>query len=194
MSSDLIQEDLILSEHAGACEQRLDEAARELSPENLGELLGPSGRELVSVTVAALPADSASIWLVDADRTRLIVSHVEPRSDILHQEQSLDRGLISLVLGSEQSICENQVYAHAHHSKAIDQKLGTVTCAMIAVPFYVGGVLRGVLSCVRLKDEPEAPDPPAFSAANMNRVKRLSSAIEHLLNYRILSGILGLEL
>lgn len=193
MLSDLIQEDLNLSEHAAAFEQRLDEEAHQLSPENLGELLGPAGQELVSVTIAALPADSASIWLVDSERTRMIVSHAEPPSDLLNRKQSLDKGLISLVLASEQSVCENQVYEHAHHSKKIDKALGTVTCAMIAVPFYVGGVLRGVLTCVRLKDSPEAPDPPGFSAANLSRVKRLSSAIEQLLNYRILTGILGLE-
>jgi hypothetical protein len=193
MPSDLLQPDLNLSEHAALIEQRLDESASRLSPENLGELLGPSGREMASVTIAALPADSSSIWLVDAERTRLIVSHAEPPSDIINQEQSLNEGIVSLVLGSEQAICENRVYEHAQHSKQIDAALGTVTCAMIAVPFYVGGALRGVLSCVRLKASAEAPDPPAFTAANLSRVKRLSSAIEQLLNYRIVAGILGLE-
>ena len=194
MSLDLIQPDPVLSEHAAALEKRLDETARQLSPENLGTLLGVSSRELVSVTISALPADSASIWLIDADHTHLIVSHTAPHSDaLLDREQPLNEGLISLVLASEQSICENQVYEHAQHSKQVDSALGIVTCAMIAVPFYVGGNLRGVLSCVRLKDTPDAEDPPGFTAANLGRVERLSTAIERLLNYRILTACLGLE-
>ena len=67
------------------------------------------------------------------------------------------------------------------------------TCAMIAVPFYVGGTLRGVLTCVKLKNAPDEPDPPDFTVTDLSRVKRLSSAIEHLLNYRILKSILDLE-
>ena len=125
----------------------------------------------------------------------MIVSHTEPPSELLlNQEQSLDKGLVGLVLASEQSISENRVYENARHAKDIDSKLGKVTCAMIAVPFYVGGVLRGVLSCVKLKDSPDAPDPSGFSAANLSRVKRLSLAIEQILNYRIITGILDLEL
>jgi hypothetical protein len=194
MSTLLLQPDLVLSEHAAAIEQRLDDCTRRLSPEDLEGLLGDAGRELVAVTIAALAADSASIWLVDAERTRMIVSHTEPRGDLLGWEQPLEEGLISLVFASEQSICENQVYEHVQHSKRIDNALDKVTCAMIAVPFYVGGHLRGVLTCVRLKDSIEEPDPDGFTAADLGRVRRLSMAIERLLNYRILTALLGLEI
>ncbi len=195
MLSQLLQSDTELSEHAARIEQRLEECAQRMRPEDMGELLGQTGRELVSLTVSALQADSASIWLVDADHTRLIVSHVEPMDELMYKrEQPLDRGLITLVLGSGQAVCENRVYDNLRHSKRTDEALGKVTCSLMAVPLYAGGTLRGVVSCVKLKDSPDDPDPEGFSAPNLGRLKRLSAAIERILNYRMLVSILGLEL
>ncbi|NNE94069.1 MAG: GAF domain-containing protein [Verrucomicrobiales bacterium] len=195
MDSQLLQPDTALSEHASLIEQRLEDCAKRLQPEDMRDLLGPASRELVSVTVGALRGDSASLWLVDADHSRLIVSHVEPMDpDMMNREQPVDEGLVGLVLGSGQAVCENKVYENTQHSKRTDAALGTITCAMIAVPFYTGGTLRGVLSCVKLKDSEDDPDPDDFTAADLNRAKRLSSGLERLLNYRMLVAILGLEL
>ncbi len=195
MLSQLLQPDTELSEHAARIEQRLEECARRMQPEYMGELLGQTGRELISLTIRTLQADSASIWLVDAEHTRLIVSHVEPMNELMYKrEQPLDKGLVSLVLGSGQAVCENRVYDNARHSKRTDEALGKITCALMAVPLYVGGTLRGVVSCVKLKNNPEDPDPDGFTAPNLGRLKRLSAAIERILNYRMLVSILGLEL
>ena len=64
---------------------------------------------------------------------------------------------------------------------------------MIAVPFYLGGEAAGVLSCVQLKKSPDAPDPVGFTAKHLNRISRLSTTMERLINYRVLNSILGLE-
>ena len=195
MLSQLLQSDTALSEHAGLIEQRLEECARRMQPEDMGALLGPTGRELVSLSVSALSAHSASIWLVDSEHTRLIVSHVEPMNEqMFRREQPLDKGLVTLVLGSGQAVCENKVYANERHSKRTDMALGKITCSLMAVPMYAGGTLRGVVSCVKQKDTPDDPDPEGFSAPNLGRLKRLSAAIERILNYRMLVSILGLEL
>ncbi|MCB1228771.1 MAG: GAF domain-containing protein [Verrucomicrobiae bacterium] len=195
MRSDLLQPDVTLEEHAVLIEQRLEACSRRMQPEDLRALLGNAGRELVAVTVKCLEADSASIWLMSGDRTRLIVSHVHPANDsLMNRDQPLDKGLVSLVLRSEQPICENRVYEHRDHSKLTDESLGLTTCSMIAVPCYAGGVLRGVVSCVRVKSEPSAPDPREFDSADLARMSRLSNALEQILNFRLLSGLLGLDL
>lgn len=191
---DSIQPDPVLSQQSYTIEQRVGEAARSLTIDELDALLGVVGREMVSVTNLALEATSASIWLTDEERTKMVVSHSEPVSDIIGREQPIDEGFVSLVFASEQAICENQVYEQAQHSKRIDAELGQVTCSMIATPFYLAGQLRGVLSCVKLKDSTDAPDPPPFTAANLNRVKRLATALERMLNFRILTRVLDLEL
>ena len=84
--------------------------------------------------------------------------------------------------------------SNAEHSKRADEDLGQVTCALIATPFYVGGNLEGVLSCVQLKDSLDDPDPAGFTARNMNRVRRLSTVLERLVNYKLLTRLLDIEL
>ena len=195
MNSHWLQPVPALAEHTAEIEIHLERCAVNLQPEDLREMLGKAGREMVAVTVAALKVDSASIWLADRGRTRLIVSHVYPKDEaLMNRAKPIGEGLVSLVLQSEQPLCENQVYSNAAHSRQTDEALGKVTCAMLAVPLHAGGEVCGVLSCVRMKDSADAPDPPSFSSANLARMRRLSKGIEHLLNYRMLSAILGLDL
>ncbi len=141
-----------------------------------------------------LGGHSITIWLADVEQEHLIVTHCDPEEKLVGWKQPITEGLISLTFASEQCICENKVYLNADHSKKVDKKLGTVTTAMIATPFYIAGNLRGVISCVQIKPDIDAADPPGFSARNMNRVRRLSTVGERLVNYRLLSILLDLEL
>ncbi len=49
------------------------------------------------------------------------------------------------------------VYLNAKHSKRVDEALNQVTTALIATPFYFGGKVQGVISCVQLKKSADAP-------------------------------------
>ena len=64
---------------------------------------------------------------------------------------------------------------------------------MITVPFYLGGSLRGVVSCVQRKETLDDPDPAGFTGANLNRVKLLAAGLERLLNYELLKIILDVH-
>jgi hypothetical protein len=139
-------------------------------------------------------ADSGAIWILDRDSSRLVVAHTHPVEELMGMEQPLDEGLISLVIASEQGICENQVYKNAQHSKAIDAQVGRVTCGMIAVPLYFGGVLRGVISGVRWKTDPDHPDPAGFTAGDLGKFKLLSLAYERMINFQLVRIILDLHL
>ena len=59
---------------------------------------------------------------------------------------------------------------------------------------YFGGRVQGVISCVQLKQSFDAPDPSGFTARGLNRVRRLSTVLERLVNYRLLTRILNLEI
>lgn len=166
---------------------------RTLQPDELNQFIGMAGREVFMLFSESVGADGISIWLVDQEKTKLEVSYSEPNPDFVGWEQPLNEGLISLVLASEQPLCENLVYQNKQHSKRTDEALGQVTCSMIAVPFYLGGEAAGVLSCVQLKESPDAPDPVGFTAKHLNRISRLSTTMERLINYRVLNSILGLE-
>lgn len=190
----MIQPDPQISPHAASLEQSLNRIAKSLSPEEFTGLIGDPGLSILRSAMDSLEADSLSIWLADREETHLIVTHTAPDPEFLGWQQAVDEGLIGLVYASEQCLCENEVYLHTNHSKRADEALGQVTYAMIATPFYIAGNLRGVISCVQLKESVDAPNPAGFSARNMNRIRRLSTVIERLVNYKMLTSLLDLEL
>lgn len=180
--------------HADEIQRRLGRAAMGVSPEDFRGLMGDAGLAMLRITMESVEADSISIWLADLQEANLIVTHTEPDPAFIGWSQPIHEGLISLAYVSEQSLCENQVYLHVAHSKRADAALGQITCAMLATPFYFGGAIQGVVSAVQLKTDPSDPDPGGFSARHLNRVRRLSTVLERLVNYRLLTGLLGIEL
>lgn len=190
----MIAPDPQLAQYSDAIERRIAALIRGIVPETFHELVGDPGMSVMRSTMTCLKGDSMSIWLADETEETLVVTHTLPDAEFIGWSQPIDEGLIGLSYASEQSLCENRVYANADHSKRADEDLGQVTCALIATPFYVGGNLEGVLSCVQLKDTLEDPDPAGFTARNMNRVRRLSTVLERLVNYKLLTRLLDIEL
>jgi hypothetical protein len=184
----------VLSEHARAIEKALARVAAEVTPEDFVGLIGDAGQSALRMVRESLAADSISVWVADVAETCLVVTHSEPDARLVGWSQPLGEGLISLSYASEQPLCENRVYDNAQHSKRVDETFDQVTAALIATPFYFGGRVQGVLSCVQLKEGPDAPDPPGFTARGLNRVRRASSVLERLVNYRLLTQLLGLEI
>ncbi len=183
-----------LSEHADAIEKAVARAAASVTPDDFRILIGDPGQTTLRMVMESLAADSISVWIADLADQNLIVTHSEPNPDFVGWTQPLSEGLTSLAYASEQSLCENQVYLNAKHSKRVDEALHQVTTALIATPFYFGGKVQGVISCVQLKENAEVPDPPGFTARGLNRVRRLSTVLERLVNFRLLTQILDLEL
>ncbi len=175
-------------------EKALARAAAAVTPEEFRGLIGDPGHTTLRMVRESLSADSISVWIADVEETSLIVTHSEPDPEFVGWAQPLSEGLVSLAYASEQSLCENQVYLNKKHSKRADEALGQVTAAMIVTPFYFGGKVQGVISCVQLKDSPDASDPAGFTARGLNRVRRLSTVLERLVNYRLLTNLLGIEL
>ncbi len=190
----MITPDPKLSEHAAAIERALANTAAAIAPDDFRSLIGDPGQAMLHSVMECNKADSISIWVADLAEANLIVTHSEPNAEFIGWTQPLTEGLISLSYVSEQSLCENQVYLNAGHSKRIDEAIGQFTTALIATPFYFGGMVQGVVSCVQLKPSVDAPDPPGFSMRSVNRVRRLSTVIERLVNYRLLTQVLNLEL
>lgn len=183
-----------LREHAHDVERRLAACAARLSIDDLDALMDRVARGAFGAAMTEVGADSGTIWLADEERTKMTVGYSHHEKQLVGQEQSLDEGLISLVLATEHGLCENKVYQNARHSKRIDEALHFITCALIAVPFYLGGSVRGVISAVQLKREAEDPDPPGFTGNNLSRVQQLSATTERLLNYNLLCILFDLNL
>ncbi len=181
-----------LEEHGDRIARSLERYAKRLRP---GELRGLFDAAITSVLREMrdkIGADSAGIWIADEARDNLVVAVADPEDvRFLGRKQPLSEGFISLVFASEQPICENRVADDERHSKHIDSAVGQTTEAMIAVPFYLGGILRGVLSAVRWKGGTGSGE--AFSSGHLRSVQRASVVTERLVNMALMEIILGLE-
>jgi hypothetical protein len=173
--------------------QALEKYAKRLRPGDLVGLIDAPIESVLENVRINVAADSAGIWLVDESRENLVFSVVNPAAErIIGHKQALAEGFISLVFASEQPICENRVAEDARHSKQIDSALGETTEAMLAVPFYLGGILCGVVSAVRWRGGCASGE--AFGSGELQKIQRATVVLERLVNLALAKSILGLEL
>lgn len=185
------------AEWRGALNERLAAAAGALSATNLAAFLDPVMRATLHEGLRRAGADECTVWLLDKTRENLAASfNTGPRAaEIVGVfQQPLQTGIISLVVASEQPLCENHVYQNIRQDRTLDRKLGLVTCAMLAVPFYFADQVRGVISGVRLKsaDAPGA-DPPGFLPEDLGAWQLTATLLTRLIDYRLLALTLGRE-
>ena len=99
--------------------------------------------------------------------------------------------MISMVAVTEQPICENEVHRNERQDKTLDNDLRVKTWAMLAVPFYFAGELRGVISCVQLSPDGDTqPEPPGFTASHLEELHRTAGLLSRLIEYRLLAKCL----
>jgi GAF domain-containing protein len=179
-----------------AVEARIQEAARELPGPGFDLIFDGGMRAVLIEAFRAAGAHEGTIWLLNCEQTALIpVFNSGPHATAFvgQFEQPLANGMISLVIASEQPLCENQVWRNSAQDKALDDKLGLRTHAMIAVPLVFSGQLRGVISCVQLQGaDSSEPDPPGFQPEHLRNVQLTSSVIGRLIDARLLALCLGL--
>jgi GAF domain-containing protein len=124
----------------------------------------------LATAYVTIGADEGTLWLLDETKEALVpVWNSGPRAEefVGKHRQPLSAGLISVVCLTEQALCENEVYRHAGQDTTLDRRLGVLTCSMMAVPLRVGGEVRGVVSCVKLKKNAGDPDPAGFSQTDL---------------------------
>lgn len=178
-----------------ALEERLADAAGKIELTNPDGFFDSMMRGVLTDGFAKADADEGTVWLLDRERENLVASfNTGPRAAefVGVFKQPLRSGMISLVLASEQPLCENQVYLNQRQDKSLDLKLQLLTCAMLATPFYFGRQIRGVISCVKLKPAgSDAPDPPGFTPQDLAALQRAVELISRLMDYQLLSAIFG---
>ena len=142
-------------------------------------------------------ADEGSIWLFDRESNCLRVAfNSGPRAEKIVREvrQPLDTGNVCMVFLSEQEFLENSIVDNVMHSKIVDEKLSQVTQAMMAVPLYFSGRVRGVISCVILENREDRPDSRGqFSPDNLASLNHLSVILSRLIDLKTISRLLGWE-
>lgn len=142
-------------------------------------------------------AHEGTVWLLDHSRSNLVPrfnSGPNSASFVGSFRQSLRAGMISMVVATEQPICENEVHHNQRQDRTLDRKLGLMTCSMIAVPFYFVGEIRGVISAVQLKRGDAAePDPAGFSPDSLRGLQLTASVLSRLIEHELITLAIGLE-
>lgn len=147
--------------------------------------------------LASADAHEGTVWLLDQTRSFLVPRfNSGPNAErfVGSFRQSLRSGMISMVVATEQPVCENDVLKNEQRDQTLDRKLQLITCAMLAVPFYFAGELRGVISAVQLKPAAStAPEPPGFTGENLNTLQLAASVLSRMIEHQLMSLALGRE-
>lgn len=132
-----------------------------------------------------------AIWLFDekADDLVAVFNSGADADSLVGFRQPLGQGIISLVFVQQQPYCENDIQASEGHDDTLDRKISKHTTAMIAVPFYFGFGLRGVISCVQLKEAQRERE--GFRFADVETLSRVANLVERLINESLFSSALG---
>lgn len=167
--------------------------AGSLNSGNFTEFLDPTMKNLLHRCFQNAGAHEGAVWLVDGEGKSLVISHAwgARAENVLGYAQTLERGLVSMVLATEQPFCENKVYTNRLQARALDEKLGVLTCSMIAVPLVFARGLRGIVSCIKVKTAAEEPDPPDFPPHSLGEIQFAAHVLGKLIEFELLSVITG---
>jgi len=124
----------------------------QLTPGLFPVALTPQVRALLHLGARHVGADELSVWILDETREALVVVfNSGPKAEgFVGFRQPLTRGIVSMVVRSEQPFADNAVRSNTSHDKTVDNSLAQRTDAMLVCPFYAAGRIRGVISAVRL--------------------------------------------
>lgn len=135
-----------------------------------------------------------TIWLADSEGQFLIASYNsgDDADNLVGFEQPIGSGIISMVFSQQQPYCENNISASSGHDDTLDRKIAKHTTALLAVPLYFAFGLRGVISCVQLKEVDSGEGKKGFSTADIETLALVSNVVERLVNETLMSSTLGL--
>lgn len=127
-----------------------------------------------------------ALWLRDADALCPVLGIGDLAENFVGMfRQPLDAGLISTVLSSGQSLCENEVATHRQHSPHLDQRLGVSTSAIVATPIFAAGNLVGVISAVHFEEGNR------FSLGDLEDFEFVAACISRFLDAVVYQELLG---
>lgn len=176
---------------------RMKEAAEMLSEGAFDEFFDRIMRSLLAEGLKRIGAHEGTVWLLDHSRTNLVPrfnNGPNATNFVGAFRQSLKAGMVSMVVNTEQPICENEVHRNARQDRTLDRKLGLITCSMIVVPFYFVGELRGVISAVQLKPaDTSIPDPPGFNDESLQSLQLTAAVLSRLIEHELMTLSIGLE-
>jgi hypothetical protein len=173
---------------------RLDKAAKLITRETFDDFADDMITTVLENSFSAAGADEGTLWLANPGKRELdaVFNNGPTAQKVLKLSQTLDRGLISMVFSTGQPFCENNISENPEHDKTIDRQTGSLTTAMIAVPFYFAQECRGIVSCVHLTNKPgSALSRKGFDMESMREITWAASLLTRLFDFKLISRIIG---
>ena len=184
-----------------ALQEHLATMGRGITPGNFMSLCDGLVLSLLHDGFRQVGASEGSIWLLDPEKQHLVVTHNSgpDAAKIVGFKQPVSEGIVSMVVATEQAFAENEVFKNKKHSPTLDRTLGKTTYAMVVVPFYLLGQVRGVISCVQLLNVryetggavPTETLPSGFAPEHMGVMQRTATIMTDLLDHRLLKSAIG---
>jgi hypothetical protein len=181
--------------------EHLRQIAQNITPENFPGICDEQIYQLLKEAFQRTGANEGSIWLLDRSKEHLVIVYNsgDRSEEVTGFKQPLREGIVGLVVASEQSFVETEVYKNARHSRKLDDKLSVMTHAIIVVPFYFLNECRGVISCVQLVKTkrqadrlmPAGPAPAGFDLQHLSTIQRVAVIVRDLIDYRLLRIAVG---
>lgn len=162
------------------------------TPDQLIALVDTAALALIRGAFAHVGAHEGTIWIADRKVGELVASYNsgENAEDLVGFRQPMDHGIISMVYAQQQPYCENSISRDSGHDDTLDRKIAKHTTAMIAVPFYFGFGLRGVISAVQLSGEEKSRD--GFRSVDLESLARATNLVGRLIDGSLFASLLGL--
>lgn len=174
----------------------MEAAAQELADGAFDEFFDGTMRSAFIEGLAQARAHEGTVWLLDGTRHWLVPrfnNGPNATNFVGFFRQSVHAGMISMVVATEQPICENEVHKNTQQDPTLDRKLGLVTCSMLAVPFYFAAELRGVISAVQLdRGDGASCHPEGFSPEDLRALQLTAEVLERLIEHELLTRSIGL--
>lgn len=181
-----------LGESAAEVERQLEAWIQKCDPAQLVSVIDAASLALLRDAFVQAGGCEGTIWLIDGRNSDLVACYNSggEAERLVGFRQPVGQGIISMVYSQQQPYCENQIHASKGHDDTLDRKIAKHTTAMIAVPFYFGFGLRGVVSCVQLAEAPKSRE--GFSSSDVDTLARAVNLVERLINGTLLTALLGL--
>ena len=175
-------------------EQQTADLARWISGDEFEAVFDSSMRAMLALTFRSVGADEGSVWLLDADGEHLVPrynSGPNATSFVGRFRQSVRSGMISMVVATQQPICENAMFRNPRQDRSLDQQLGLQTSAMLAAPLLFAKELRGVISCVQLTEAGAREPRPGFTPEALEALSLAAGILSRLIDHRLRELALG---
>jgi GAF domain-containing protein len=181
--------------HAAAIEERVGKFAGNIRAATFTEFLDPLMRRLIADCLRDAAAHEGVVWLLDRDGKNLFCAYQTGAhsSKLNNIRVPVEAGVAGMVLVTQQPFSESNLGVNRAAASTIEERMGVIVGARALVPFFIAGKMRGLVAAYRTKPTPEMPEPPGFSADDVEALNLLARLLGRLMDHKLLCAAIGLE-